>query len=67
MFRRKQHAVGAFTREQLLENDLIHWCFKDVRGPPLDPPGYLSGSEASEDEEEAPWNDLGQVGQVRRC
>ncbi len=42
-----------FTEEQLLEEHLISWFLKDLGGPPLDFRGYVSGAEASEDEDEA--------------
>jgi hypothetical protein len=48
-----------------LENDLIHWCLQSLHSPPLDLPGYVSGSEVSEEEDNAHCHDMGQVGQVR--
>lgn len=47
-----------------LENDLIHWCLQSLHSPPLDLPGYVSGSEVSEEEDNAHCHDMGQVGQV---
>jgi hypothetical protein len=56
---------GGFTRDQLIDEGLIQWFFKDLRTAPLELSGYISGSSVSEDEDQAP-GDVSQVGQVNR-
>ncbi len=52
-----------FSRQQLLEENLLSWFLKDLGGAPLDFRGYVSGAETSEDEAAAPWySDMNQLG-----
>jgi len=46
----KVECNGAFTRTQLLDEGLLFWLLKDLRGPPLEFEGYVSGAETSDDE-----------------
>ena len=40
----------AFTRTQLLDEGILFWLLKDLRGPPLKLEGYVSGADTSDDE-----------------
>ena len=61
---RNQSEAWGFTKEQLLDENLISWFLKDLRAAPLDFRGYVSGSSPSDDEDQAPWSDMNQIGQV---
>ena len=56
--------IGGFTREQMVQEGLIKWYLKDDRSVPLELQGYVSGSSASEEEEQSPYNDMTHISQV---
>jgi len=57
--------IGGLTREQIVQEGLIKWYLKDDRTPPMELQGYVSGSSASEEEDESPYNDMAHISQVR--